>query len=50
MSVPTKCGRKQPEHALELWWTGIQNGLAGGEEVGLASILLLDDLCSPDPA
>ena len=27
---------------LELWWTGVESGLAGREEVGLASTLLLD--------
>ena len=32
------------QSALELWWAGIQSGLAGGEEVGFTSTLLLDDL------
>ena len=30
--------------ALELWWTGVQSGLAGREEISLASTLLSDDL------
>ena len=32
------------QSALELWWTGVQSGLAGREEVSLASTLLSDDL------
>ena len=32
------------QHAFEVHWAGMQGGLAGGEEVGLASAFLLDDL------
>ena len=41
VSAPIRCGRKQPEYS---WWAGVQGVLAGGEEVGLVSGLLLDDL------
>ena len=37
------------QSAFKLWWAVVQGDLTGREEVGLTSVLLLDDLCLQIP-